>query len=235
MAIEKHDKEAFAKELQAFFEGEENIEFTAVDSVDGTSSLLTIKTDVLFCAPFVSELPSIVKEPKGADAVFRIGRAITIALKQFSFSLAKEIRKARKLENHSIPLRTITVQSMSRVRCFVGDSVELVMLALRELSENLVIQDDTILRIKKDVGRKVGHAAKDWALLRGKRITLESLADYELYGEEVAWKLVQKDAVLPPQSLDELKQLTQFPSIALAYWTARRRLLVRPARGRKIS
>lgn len=226
------DTNALAIEMQRRFDEPCNVEFAAIDSSTGDSFLFTVKTESLFCRPFLGVADELRNAVEDRPAFVSIGSNRYGVDTSYRSKLLGEVRAAKHSESRQLETRTITVQSRGSVCCYLGESDRLVRFVLSQLPDNLVPQSDTLRSVRHDVGRKVGRAAKDIALMRGNRITPQLLDEFELSGEEMAWKCVNKDAVIAKWSFDDLRNSIVAPMVALICWEARRRLLVRPARGR---
>ena len=125
---------------------------------------------------------------------------------------------------------TITIQRKNSIERFLGKSEKkLTKLVAKSLPEAIEANGGIRKRNKRDIGRKIGYAAKDFAALRTTQLTPKKLKKLEGLGGNDAREAVCKGNVIAKPVLEELKQNGVPP--AMAYWAVQfwRVLSVRPA------
>ncbi len=124
----------------------------------------------------------------------------------------------------------LSIESRSGLECLYGIDVrELASEALARLPGDLVVfRTGERIHDVREVGRKVGGAAKDLAALRGEGMTLEKLLALEAAGDEEALASIDKESVFPAMALEDLRARGVPPAVAFLFTVIHRALPRRP-------
>lgn len=225
------ESENFAANFLNLVEQRRQGSFSCTDLESGSGFRIHVKHDRLFLAPFIAfdqqQLGGLTKQGQRL-AMGSMGYVVEPSVRT---AFLRSVKKARSSAEHAISTTLVTVQDATSVTCYLGnDGPELLKLVTKHLPDKLELHLDANVARSLDQGRKIGHAAKDWAILREVSFTPEMLQSLENAGDEQAFEAVQKEAVLPQLNWEELRREGVAPAVAGLMVHCRRIVPKRPER-----
>ncbi len=229
VAAPTQDSKDTHRDLLTLLTSQQDCEFTCTDAESDASFVVTIRTDKLFGAPFLAiPFRQLQSTSKNAGRIY-VGSNVYAVAHSFRKSFLEAVKMSRRDSHWSVDVRTVTVQSPRGIMSFLGkDRIELSQLVVGFLPSTVTINGDSLQDLRRDQGRKVGHAAKDLALLKSALLTPDRLMELELGGAEVASEAVEKDKVIGRETLPQLRDRGMRPAIACLMVHCRRIIKKRP-------
>lgn len=217
------------RDLLTLLTSQQDCEFTCTDADSEASFVVTIRTDKLFGAPFLAiPFRQLQSTSKNAGRIY-VGSNVYVVAHSFRKSFLEAVKMSRIDSHWSVDVRSVTVQSPRGIMSFLGkDRIELSKLVAGFLPSTVTINGDSLQYLRRDQGRKVGHAAKDRALLKSALLTPDRLMELELGSAEVARESVEKDKVIGHETLQQLRDRGMYPAIACLMVHCRRIIKKRP-------
>ena len=203
-------------------------ELSCVDHKSATTYLITSDRISVFSSQFPDrQRQEIVQSVKKREQFKVDGYQYSIAP-----SLTKEFLKLLnfRIKHDSIDVFCVTMQSYHGIeRLLSKNEKQLAALVAKRLPKNMKVDGKVRQRDSRELGRKIGYAAKDLAALRASSLTTRQLAKLEKAGNQTAREAISKASVMKKIELEELRRMGTPPAVAYLTVKLWRMLSVRPA------
>jgi hypothetical protein len=206
--------------------GGTDFEITGSDRETGVGYRVSVRRGDVDTAAFSRIDPVVLQSSIEAGLPLSIGASLYRVERSFGPTFLHAVREAAR-----VPATSATVQSNRQIVTVIGGEPLPTADALKDyVPTTLEWADDTLDEGSREIGRKVGHAAKDLAGLREATFGLEHLQTLERSGEAEAYEAVRKQVIWPAPSLDALRAKDVPPAVAFGIVSCWRMLRQRPAR-----
>ena len=206
--------------------GSEAFEIVGSDRDTGVDYRATVRRGKVDVAAFSRIDSESLRSSIEAEQPLSIGATLYRIDYSFGPMFLRAVRDVARISAISV-----TIQSSRQVVCFIGRKPSRLADAIdAHLPPDLQWARDTLVKVSRDWGRKVGHAAKDLAGLRESTFSIERLKMLEQSGDAEAYEAVCKEAIWPAPTLATLRAKAIPPTVSFGIVSCWRMLKRRPAR-----
>jgi hypothetical protein len=203
-----------------------DFELAGSDPVTGHGYRVTVRSSDFDCSAFFSVPKSSLRQAVAEGLAVSIGRTQYVIEPTFGSDFLKAVSDSSR-----ISVVSVTIQIRQRIVSLLGNDVLRLTDLLGEwLPATLQWEPESLVEGSREWGRKVGHAAKDLAVIRETTLGVNDLVMLERSGESEAYEAVHKEAVWPAPDFDALRKHGVVPEVAFGIVSCWRMLKHRPAR-----